>query len=192
MSQTNRTFGTTRFIALGIIGLCLTLVSVKPAQADAGVVAGDAHTIQGSLLGSGIGINTIVLPASGSWVGQSLPLNAGVNLNLVAGELTLSVRADSVQTECEGGPNDATVWADCMSRIEGLEIGLDLATLGGLVHTGANIVSASVLESHSFSWADSGPADSTSSGTTIVGLCVYTNGVTVRASTEARTSRFRR
>jgi hypothetical protein len=65
-----------------------------------------------------------------------------------------------------------------MSRIEGLEIGLDLATLGGLVHTGANIVSASVLESHSFSWADSGPADSTSSGTTIVGLCVYTNGVT--------------
>ena len=160
------------------LGLAVLLPGERQASAAGGTIAGDATTLQGSVLGIGTSINSIVLPASGSPVGMSLPITANADVSLVVGELTLGVTADSVSTSCQGDPDGSTVWAECISRIEGLRIGLNLSTLGGLVQTGATVVEADVLQAQSNSSATAGPAQSTSSGTIVAGRCVYSNGTT--------------
>lgn len=164
----------------GILGA--VLLAPGEAHADSGTIKGRAATIQGSLVIVPLNLNAITLPANGGPVQASLPLTVGAGADLgVLGNLTLGVSADSVRTQCEGDGSGTPVWSECVSRIEGLSIGLSLSLAGGLITNEANLIEASVLESRSRSSAPGGTPQSSSAGTVITGLCVYANGSTCTA-----------
>jgi hypothetical protein len=146
-----------------------------PASAAAGTVWGWSQTSAGSVVFLDATIPATTLPPTGDLQTSSAPLNLGTSLNLgLLGSLDVFVGSTLSTRRCEGDPSASTVWAECSSRIEGLNVGLELPVLlgGGSV----SVVSASVLEAHSRCTSTGDVPVCVDTGTTVTNLCVLGNG----------------
>lgn len=168
-------------LVLSVFAMLAVAAAVnQSATADSGDTEGRAANIEGSILGSGVSVSEVTLPADGGPVdgGASIGESGDIGLEPIA-SLSIDASSGLVESHCEGSPDGPEVEAYCYTIIHGLDIGLTANAIGDLVEIGAaDVLSADTIEVHSTCTFDGDDVSCTSEGTTASSLNVFGDPVT--------------